>query len=523
MRILNMKTMKIYKWAMLVFAMGTWITCRADSSPPLPQDAENVLRQQIDSESQGFIKLVSFKKTDGLMSVVNAVQVYEMDYEAEFEFTSSGTWVKGMQGMGFGFSTQVANPGSWAAFANQNVNGGIPVHNGDHVRIAGVMQGIKKESGWKLEQGDSHVISGPAGGIVSPTGGAAAASTSSSILAKGFTVVTSNSFVEYFASAPSYTNNWQISTITGDSSVNCTYGNLRMQASRKNSSVTLLSTFSYAGDVDFSVQLNHQGYGRTIIGLWSTNSNNWLANACLDTDDTDYLAFGSGSFTTENKYSGKNYMNRWINLRIRITGDLVEFFANGVLLASTHSATAGAFRLALTVGSVPWKSGDNNTSFSYIVATGQCAGLPKGNVSPLPLTFEELLPKAQAGNADAQFKLGITYENGKSGTTNFVEAVKWFRKAADQGSVPAEAALGGSYKFGRGVDKDYAESLNWFRKAADQGYSRAQFNVGLMYENGWGVETNYAEAKNWFQKASEQGVMGAKSELEKMNKEPLSQ
>ena len=42
---------------------------------------------------------------------------------------------------------------------------------------------------------------------------------------------------------------------------------------------------------------------------------------------------------------------------------------------------------------------------------------------------------------------------------NQYEAVKWYRKAAEQGLAEAQSALGSCYANGRGVDKDYLEAI----------------------------------------------------------------
>ena len=64
---------------------------------------------------------------------------------------------------------------------------------------------------------------------------------------------------------------------------------------------------------------------------------------------------------------------------------------------------------------------------------------------------EELWAKAKAGDADSEFRLGV------------------------------------SYTIGRGVAKDEVEAVKWFRKAAEQNYGAAQFNLGLSYEYGQGL------------------------------------
>ena len=43
------------------------------------------------------------------------------------------------------------------------------------------------------------------------------------------------------------------------------------------------------------------------------------------------------------------------------------------------------------------------------------------------------------------------------------------------------------YDNGRGVPQDDTEAVKWYRKAAEQGHAEAQNNLGVMYLNGRGV------------------------------------
>ena len=61
--------------------------------------------------------------------------------------------------------------------------------------------------------------------------------------------------------------------------------------------------------------------------------------------------------------------------------------------------------------------------------------------------------------------------------TNFTEAVKWYRRAAEQGHAKAQNWLGWCYKNGKGVKVDLAESAKWYRKAAEQGIVEAKCEV----------------------------------------------
>ena len=50
-----------------------------------------------------------------------------------------------------------------------------------------------------------------------------------------------------------------------------------------------------------------------------------------------------------------------------------------------------------------------------------------------------------------------------------------------------------------------AEAVKWYRKPAEQGQAKAQNDLGLMYEDGRGVQQSDVEAIKWYRKAGEQG------------------
>ena len=130
---------------------------------------------------------------------------------------------------------------------------------------------------------------------------------------------------------------------------------------------------------------------------------------------------------------------------------------------------------------------------------------------------KETRVRAEAGDARAQFELAAMYHFGVP--QNYVEAMKWYRKAAEQGLAEAQSNLGMMYYHGEGVPKDYVEAAKCYRKAAEQGLAFAQFNLGWIYENGEGVPKDMAEATKWYRKAAEQGDADAMEWLEKNAKE----
>jgi TPR repeat protein len=113
--------------------------------------------------------------------------------------------------------------------------------------------------------------------------------------------------------------------------------------------------------------------------------------------------------------------------------------------------------------------------------------------------------RADQGDAEAQFKLGVLYYQGKGVPQNYSEALRWYQKSADQGYAKAQYNLSDLYYQGKGVQQDYSEAVRWSRKAADQGYARAQAGLASMYYEGKGVPQDYAESVRWSRKAADQG------------------
>ncbi len=118
-------------------------------------------------------------------------------------------------------------------------------------------------------------------------------------------------------------------------------------------------------------------------------------------------------------------------------------------------------------------------------------------------------------DAEEQFNKGYKYAKRK----NYSQAVKWYRKAADQGHAGAQNNLGLCYEGGIGVEQDLEKAVEWYTKAAEQGEKYAQCNLGLCYENGEGVEQDCMKAAKWYIMSAEQGHKRAKKALERLKSE----
>jgi TPR repeat protein len=103
--------------------------------------------------------------------------------------------------------------------------------------------------------------------------------------------------------------------------------------------------------------------------------------------------------------------------------------------------------------------------------------------------YEEWLPLAELGDAEAQFNLGVMYDEGAGIDQDLVKAASWYRKAADQGFLDAQTNLGMMYYEGQGIPRDHAEAAKWFKRAASQGDQEAVAYLKLIEMERSGEET----------------------------------
>ena len=144
---------------------------------------------------------------------------------------------------------------------------------------------------------------------------------------------------------------------------------------------------------------------------------------------------------------------------------------------------------------------------------------------------------AEQGHAEAQFRLGEAYNQchgryaSSDGHNRYynAEVMLWYRKAAEQGHAEAQFRLGNVFNRSTKLRTSVAisfqclspnapspndiESTRWYRKAAEQEHAEAQFWLGEAYRSGKGVVRNDAEAMSFYRKAAEQGQADAQLKL----------
>ena len=143
---------------------------------------------------------------------------------------------------------------------------------------------------------------------------------------------------------------------------------------------------------------------------------------------------------------------------------------------------------------------------------------PVASVSPDQLRAQAAIRKAaKAGNAEAQFRLGVMYGNGDGVVLDHQQALAWFEKAVAQGHENALITLAWMYASGTGVEADEARARELYLEAARRGSAKAQYVVATMYRFAqYGVAKDMQAAIDWYLKAADQGMPTAQFALGKM-------
>ncbi len=122
---------------------------------------------------------------------------------------------------------------------------------------------------------------------------------------------------------------------------------------------------------------------------------------------------------------------------------------------------------------------------------------------------QQLLPLAQAGNAEAQVRVGIMYFMGLGVAEDDAAAFDWFQRSALQGNAEAQYHLGNMYTFGHGVPAEVTDpdrmAAKWYFESAQQDNADAQYSLGILFFSGKGVVQDPEEAAKWFRRAANNG------------------
>lgn len=182
--------------------------------------------------------------------------------------------------------------------------------------------------------------------------------------------------------------------------------------------------------------------------------------------------------------------------------------------AAPEKATARAEAPRLGLASPP---ADRFTQASPLADMTPVASVPV-NASParnaVPAAPRDPMMLAAAGDAHAQYELGVRLAEGRHGPRDPAKALDWLTKSADQKFAPAQYRLGVIYEKGIGVPRDSARARALYLAAAERGNVKAMHNLGaLLADGGAEGKPDYAAAARWFKRAAEHGVRDSQYNL----------
>jgi len=111
--------------------------------------------------------------------------------------------------------------------------------------------------------------------------------------------------------------------------------------------------------------------------------------------------------------------------------------------------------------------------------------------------LERFSTAARAGDARAQYKLGMMYQGGYGAARHYGWALVWYLKAARQGHLLAKRSMGLLQEKGLGLSQNYERAAYWYRKAAEEGDVFSQNELGGLYAQGLGVQRSLVLAYRW--------------------------
>jgi U-box domain/Sel1 repeat len=127
---------------------------------------------------------------------------------------------------------------------------------------------------------------------------------------------------------------------------------------------------------------------------------------------------------------------------------------------------------------------------------------------------EEMLKKAERGDADNMYGVGVMYEHGSHLVKKDIElALAWYKKAHEAGNVKKTALLGfhicnpdkgQSHSFNQTNQYPSVTGVMYTCLAADRGSNHAAFHLGMALlgpHQKYGLKLNETEGIQWLQKA----------------------
>ncbi len=150
------------------------------------------------------------------------------------------------------------------------------------------------------------------------------------------------------------------------------------------------------------------------------------------------------------------------------------------------------------VEALQWNAENDNTARN-LLAQAEIQSLTADALNAFDLCQES----AEGGDDQGQFLLAVYYMLGKHVEQNFVVAVSWLRKAADQGHADAIWLLGKCYFYGLGIEEDRSKAFTFYEKAAHFRSAGAARDAANCLMQGIGTDCNVLKAYEYLMIAAD--------------------
>jgi TPR repeat protein len=111
-------------------------------------------------------------------------------------------------------------------------------------------------------------------------------------------------------------------------------------------------------------------------------------------------------------------------------------------------------------------------------------GVENKSVSrPVRSLYEQYITAAEAGEVEAQVKIGISYEEGLGVSIDYDEAYRWFKMASLKGNNEAYYRIARFYEYGLSVDQNDENAFEWYLSSASTGFIPAIHWMMQYYED----------------------------------------
>jgi GAF domain/PilZ domain/Sel1 repeat len=191
-------------------------------------------------------------------------------------------------------------------------------------------------------------------------------------------------------------------------------------------------------------------------------------------------------------------------------GDAASHFKDATLAAGEDSYARprrrgrGIFFLLIAVVGIAaavwvgarWMAGRRRVAIVAPVAASATV-LPRETY--IGADLRDVQSHADAGDAEAEYELGVRYASGIDVNQDYGQAMRWFLQAADQGSARAQGRVAWWMFLGRGAAQDYSKAYYWglLAQAGGDESGRTMVVNSAPYLSPVQIAEEQRQAENW--------------------------